>query len=123
MHSLILFFYLCRDSFICVPYLVHAYVMTNSYVCHESFTHRLKATNWQSTSSLACLSAVGNFHSNRVSLTAGAHASSASASFSVDSKLISGLIRTQNSAVTGSTSVTLGGSGFGGVAYTVQVSV
>jgi len=29
--------YVCHDSFICVPWLIHMCAMTHSYVCHDSF--------------------------------------------------------------------------------------
>ena len=29
--------YMCHDSFICVPWLIHMCAMTHSYVCHDSF--------------------------------------------------------------------------------------
>ena len=29
--------YVCHDSFICAPWLIHMCAMTNSYVCHDSF--------------------------------------------------------------------------------------
>eukprot|EP00961_Rhodomonas_salina_P272087 3676939-Rhodomonas_salina.1 len=71
-----------------------------------------EATEWQSSSTVRARSALGVSHSTTVAITSGIVMGSASKALSFDGDIVSGIVRA-NGISTGSTSLTVLGSGFG----------